>query len=302
MGNDRWSVPSLEALARSGHRLVLVETRTPRPARRRGGTRPTPVAEAASRLDLPLAQVETLKQGPGFDALADARPEVLAVVAYGEILPSLVLGLATIAPVNLHFSLLPLLRGASPVQTALLLGLERTGVTTIVMDEGVDTGPILQSRVEPVLPEDDAGSLGDRLAAIGGEVLVQTIDDLSAGRATPIPQDDEAATYAPKFEAADRRLDWTKTASTLVNRVRAMAPEPGAQAIFRGEPLKVLRARAVEESGAPGEIVGVGGDGFVVAAGTGGLRVLEVAPPGGRRMSAAEFMRGHRPTLRERLA
>ncbi len=252
-------------------------------------------------MDLPLAQVETVTRGPGFDALSDARPEVLAVVAYGEILPLAVLGLASIAPVNLHFSLLPFLRGASPVQTALLLGLERTGVTTIVMDAGLDTGPILRRREEPVLPEDDAGSLGDRLAGIGGEVLVQTIDDLSAGRATPVPQDGEAATYAPKLEAAARRLVWTEPVHALVNRVRALAPEPGAQATFRGKPVKVLRASAVGEGGDPGEIVRVGGDGFVVATGSGGLQVLEVAPAGGRRMSAAEFVRGHRPILGERL-
>lgn len=301
LGNDRWSVPSLETLARSSHELVLVATRSPRPVRRGSGARPTPVAAAASRLGVPLAEVDSVTRGPGSEALAASGPEVLAVVAYGELLPAAVLGLPSVAPVNLHFSLLPLLRGASPVQTALIQGMPVTGVTTIVMDLGVDTGPILRRREERVLPEDDAGSLGNRLSRIGGEVLVQTIDDLSAGRAHPTPQDDAAATFAPKLGAADRRLEWTQPAEALANRVRALSPEPAALAPFRGEPLKVFRAEAVESTGEPGRVVSVGGDGFVVAAGTGGLQILEVAPPGRRRMTASEFVRGHRPTVGERL-
>jgi len=245
--------------------------------------------------------VETVKAGPGFEALAAAAPEVVAVVAYGEILPAAVLNAPTIAPVNVHFSLLPLLRGASPVQTVLLLGMDETGVTTIVMDAGLDTGPILHQREEPIRADDDAGSLGGRLARIGGDLLVETLDDLSAGRATPMPQDDALVTFAPKLGPADRRLDWSRPASELVNRVRAMSPDPGAVAMFRGEPLKVLRAEVAETSGAPGEIVHVGRDGFVVATADGGLRPLEVAPAGGRRMSGADFARGHRPGRGERL-
>jgi len=301
LGNDPWSVPSLEVVARSGHDVAVVVTRVPRPGRRGQGPAPTPVAEAAGSLGLPLAEVETVKSGPGFEALAGAAPEVLAVVAYGEILPAAVLNLPTIAPVNVHFSLLPLLRGASPVQTALLLGMDETGVTTIRMDAGLDTGPILRRREERIRPEDDAGSLGARLARIGGDLLVETLDDLAAGRATPIPQDADRATFASKLGSADRRLDWREPASGLVNRVRAMSPDPGAAATFRGQALKVLRARAVEGTGEPGAIVDVDEDGFVVATADGGFRPLEVAPAGGRRMSAADFARGHRPVRGERL-
>jgi len=245
--------------------------------------------------------VETVKSGSGFEALAAAAPDVLAVVAYGEILPAAVLNVATIAPVNVHFSLLPLLRGASPVQTALLLGMDQTGVTTIRMDAGLDTGPILRQQEEPIRAEDDAGSLGARLARIGGDLLVQTLDDLSAGRVTPVPQDDARATFAPKLGPADRRLDWNEPAPAAVNRVRAMSPDPGATTTFRGQDLKVLRAQAVEGSGEPGAIVDVDEDGFVVATAEGGFRPLEVAPAGGRRMSAADFARGHRPVRGERL-
>jgi methionyl-tRNA formyltransferase len=242
-----------------------------------------------------------VKSGSGFEALAAAAPDVLAVVAYGEILPAAVLNVPTIAPVNVHFSLLPRLRGASPVQTALLLGMDETGVTTIRMDTGLDTGPILRQLEERIGAEDDAGSLGARLARIGGDLLVQTLDDLAAGRVTPVPQDDARATFAPKLGPADRRLDWNEPAPAVVDRVRAMSPDPGATATFRGQALKVLRAQAVEGSGEPGEIVHVDEDGFVVATADGGFRPLEMAPAGGRRMSAADFARGHRPVRGERL-
>jgi methionyl-tRNA formyltransferase len=246
-------------------------------------------------------EVETVKSGPGFDALARAGADVLAVVAYGEILPAAILNIPTIAPVNVHFSLLPMLRGASPVQTALLLGMERTGVTTIRMDTGMDTGPILRHRAEPIREDDDSGSLGARLAGIGGNLLVETLDDLSAGRTTPISQDDSLATYAPKLGPADRRLVWSEPAEKLVNRVRAFAPDPGAAATFRGRLLKVLRAEAVEGAGEPGAVIDVEESGFVVATAEGGFRPLEVAPAGGRRMSAADFARGHHPVRGERL-
>jgi len=245
--------------------------------------------------------VETVKSGPGSDALAGAGADVLVVVAYGEILPAAILNTPTIAPVNVHFSLLPMLRGASPVHTALLLGMDETGVTTIHMDLGLDTGPILRRRAELIREDDDGGSLGARLAGIGADLLVETLDDLSAGRATPIPQDDSRATYAPKLGPADRRLVWNEAARALVNRVRAFAPDPGAAATFRGRPLKVLRAKAVEGAGQPGAVIDVDENGFVVATAEGGFRALEVAPAGGRRMSAADFARGHHPTLGERL-
>lgn len=301
LGNDAWSVPSLEALADSGHEVAVVATRVPRPAGRGNELRQTPVAEAAGRLGLRLAEVETVKTGPGFKDLAAAAPEVLCVVAYGEILPPNVLHLPTIAPVNLHFSLLPSLRGASPVQTALLLGLERTGVTTMLMDAGLDTGPVLHQREETILPTDDAGSLGARLAVIGAELLVQTVDHLASGPMAPRPQDDSLATFAPKFGPEDRRIQWTAPARVLVNLVRALSPEPAATTTFRAKSLKLFRAEVSGSAGAPGEVVDVSKDGFVVGTGEGALRPLEVGPAGRRRMTAAEFVRGYRPSLGERL-
>lgn len=301
LGNDSWSVPALEALSASPHDVVLVVTRDPRPARRGGGLVPTPVAGAAGDLSLPLLETGTAASGEGFDRVAASEGDILAVVAYGEILPQGVLDLPETGTVNLHFSLLPKLRGAAPVQRALLEGLGTTGTTTILMDRGMDTGPILLQREEAVLPDDDAGSLGSRLAEAGAAMLVETIGLLMAGELRPRPQDHEAATLAPKLEREDRWLDWSEDAPALSRRVRALAPDPAASTRLRGAVLKVFRAEAAPGRGSPGEVLSVGGDGFVVAAGRGGLRPLEVAPAGRRRMAAGDFVRGARLRPGERL-
>jgi methionyl-tRNA formyltransferase len=309
LGNDRWSVPSLEALSGSAHDVALVITRSPRPERRGSGTVPTPVAAAARRHGLAVREVETVKAGPGFDAIADAAPDVLAVVAYGEILPPAVLALPRLGPVNLHFSLLPELRGAAPVQRAILQGLTATGVTTILMDEGMDTGPVLLQATEPIEEDDDAGSLGGRLAAIGGRLLVDTIDRLGVGELRPRPQDHALATMAPRLRPEDRWIDWSRTAVDVARRVRAFAPEPGAATRFRGGVLKVLRVEAGADSGwepdrggGPGTIGRVDRDGVVVLAGDAApVRLLEVAPEGRPRMPGGAFVNGFHPKEGERL-
>jgi len=301
LGNDAWSVPSLRALAESPHEIAIVITAAPKPAGRGNELTPTLVAEAAMLLDLPLAEVETVKTGAGFKDLAASMPDVIAVVAYGEILPPTVLHVPTIAPVNLHFSLLPRLRGATPVQTALLLGHDVTGVSTIVMDRGLDTGPVILQREEPIGPADDAGTLGARLAAIGAEVLVESIDMLGAGPVAPRPQDHSLATFAPKFAPHERVLDWSNPAGMLVNLVRALSPEPAAVTTFRDDGMKVFRAEAVDAEGEPGRIVDVSKDGIVVATADGGFRPLELAPAGRKRMSGADFVNGFHPEAGERL-
>lgn len=301
LGNDPWSVPSLHAIATSRHVLVEVVTAEPKPAGRGSRLTQTLVAVEAERLDLPLRQTPTVRTGPAFDGLSAAAPDVLVVVAYGEILPVDVLDIPTIAPVNLHFSLLPELRGAAPVQTALLTGLDRTGVTTIVMDEGMDTGPVLAQREVPILPEDDSGSLGARLADVGAEVLVETLDVLAARPVTPTPQDPSRATLAPKIRPGDRVLDWSRPAADLVNLVRALSPRPAATTTFRGVGLKVLKAEAEEALGEPGRIVDVSKLGVVVATTHGGLRPLVVAPASRRTMRIEDFVNGFRPEVGERL-
>jgi methionyl-tRNA formyltransferase len=301
LGNDEWSVPSLQAVGRSRHLVVGVGTAVPKPAGRGNELTPTPVAQAARGMELPLLEVDTVKTGPGFKALAATSPDVLAVVAYGELLPPNVLHLPRVAPVNLHFSLLPELRGAAPVQTALLIGLEQTGVTTILMDQGLDTGPVILQRKEPIEAEDDAGSLGARLADVGGELLVETLDLLAAGPVAPVQQDPRLATYAPRFLPEDRVLDWSNPARVLVNLVRAMSPQPGTTSTFRGEGLKVLKAEAVDLTGEQGAVLEVSKRGFVVGTAEGGLRPLVLAPAGRKVMAVQDFVNGFGPQPGERL-
>ena len=305
LGNDRWSTPSLHALAKAeGIHLALVVTNPPRPAGRGSVLTATAVAEAARDLSIPLAEKAGVRAGEGLAALRAANPDALVVVAYGELLTREVLDLARLGAVNLHFSLLPRWRGASPVQRALLAGDAVTGVTTMLIDEHLDTGPTLGVVEVPIRPDDDAGSLGDRLASVGAGLLVETIGSLGAGSAVPRPQDDGLATAAPKLTPEERWLDWSDTADALVRRVRALSPQPGASTRVGGLTLKVFRAEVVpgamvgEE---PGVVVALDKDGIVVATGEGALRPLEVAAAGRRRMPAGDWARGSRLTPGERL-
>ncbi len=300
LGNDRWSVPSLEALAASRHRVDLVVTRDPRPAGRGREPTPTAVAAAARRLPLPLLETPTVKAGEGLQALRGAGPDVLVVVAYGEILPAEVLEMPRVAPVNVHFSLLPKLRGADPVRRAILRGLEVTGVTTMRMDEGMDTGPVLLQAEERVGEDDDAGSLGSRLAAVGGRLLRETLDRLEDGTVEARPQDDAAATAAPKLRPEEEWIDWSEDAHAVGRRVRALAPEPAARTRFRGKVVKVLRVSVAPGDGAPGTLVEASKTRLVVAAGHGAVALEEVVPEGRGPMGGADFARGQRPQPGER--
>jgi methionyl-tRNA formyltransferase len=302
MGNDAWSVPTLERLARDDDvDVVLVVTNPPRPAGRGSALTPTPVADAARRLSLPLDETETTRDDRFMAELRSLDPDVSVVVAYGELLAGAVLDAPRLGSVNLHFSLLPRWRGASPVQHAILEGDAVTGITVMRMDEGMDTGPVLARREEAIRPDDDTGSLGARLAGIGADAVVEVLSRLADGSVTPTPQAG-TATRAPKLGPADRLVDWTRPADAVVRRVRAFAPDPGANTTFRGSDLKLLRAEATEhDDDAAGTIVGVDRQGVVVVAGDGGVRLLEVAAPGRRRMPAADWARGVRDLTGDRL-
>jgi methionyl-tRNA formyltransferase len=305
LGNDPWSVPSLEAIFGEPElEVAVVITNPPKPAGR--GSRPTrtAVAGSAERIGVPFAEVDDVRSGAGFEALLSAAPDVVVVVAYGRILTRETLELGTYGAINLHFSLLPRWRGAAPVQHALLAGDASTGVTVMRMDEGLDTGPILNQLIEEVRPEDDAGSLGARLAHDGAMLLTGVLRMLPRGGVPARPQDDTLATAAPRLRPEDRILDWSSPAEELVRRVRALAPEPAAATRFRDEPLKVLAA-AVDPhpwtDAAPGEIVSADDRGVLVSASSGGVRLIDVAPAGRRRMSAAAWARGARFGSDERL-
>jgi methionyl-tRNA formyltransferase len=302
LGNDEWSVPPMSELASApGLDLGLVVTRTARPDRRGTGRSPTPVAAAARESGLPVAEVESVRSGDGLRRLREAEPDVLAVVAYGELLTPPVLDVPRMGAVNLHFSLLPRWRGASPVQHALLAGDRETGITTMLLDEGLDTGPILAQETTAIDDAEDAGRLGRRLSQMGGALLVRTLTDLAAGRATPAPQDDGAVTLAPKLTAADRRIDWHETPSAVLARIRALAPQPGAATTRAGRVLKILAASVTGGVGEPGSIIAIGEGWFDVAANGGAVRVLEVASEGRSRMDAGPWLRGARTRIGERL-
>src|SRR5688572_20920347 len=217
LGNDVWSLPPLRALAEAPDIDVqLVVTNPPRPAGRGSELTPTAVADAARDFDLPLIEVDRVRDGEGFDALDALEPDAIVVVAYGEILTPDVLDIPRLGAVNLHFSALPRWRGAAPVQRAILEGDEVTGVTVMLMDEGLDTGPVLAAMETPIDPDEDAGSLGARLADLGSELLVEALRGLDDGSLDPRSQDQAAATYAPKVLPDEREIDWSQPADAIV--------------------------------------------------------------------------------------
>jgi methionyl-tRNA formyltransferase len=298
MGTPAFAVPSLERVLKDGHQVAAVVTRPDRPAGRGQALAASPVKRAAMRAGVPILQPATLKDPETQAALAALLPDAILVVAFGQILPPALLGLARHGCFNVHASLLPRYRGAAPIAWALIRGEQETGVSVIRMTELVDAGPILLQRAERIREEDTAGTLGERLSCLGAAALAEVLLALERGEARGIPQDEALATSAPKLTAADQRLNWTEAAAALRNRVRGLTPEPGALTAHGGETLRVLEA-AVEEKDAgapPGTLVAVDRRGPVVATGRGRLRLLRVQPEGKRPMDGAAFARGRRLT------
>jgi methionyl-tRNA formyltransferase len=310
LGTPDVAVPALEALlAAEDVEVAVVITNPDRPRGRSKRPVAPPVKVVAERAGVPVWQPE--KPIAVAEELAALGLDACAVVAYGALLPRRVLAAGGRGFVNLHFSLLPRWRGAAPVQHALRAGDAVTGVTTFVLDAGMDTGPVLRTHEVPIDPDESAGELLDRLAVLGAPVLVDALRDLVAG-ATPAPQPAEGATLAPKITRDDVAIDLRAPARAVADLVRSADPAPGAHTTFRGEPLKVFRARPVpadEPTGtaaadappAPGTIVAVDKRGVVVACGEGAVRLLTVQPPGRARMDAAAFLNGYRPQVGERL-
>jgi methionyl-tRNA formyltransferase len=292
-GSPEAAVEPLRALVASPHEVTVVVSQPDRPRGRRGSPAPTPVAEAALDLGIPVLRPRTINDPEILGRIADAGADALAVVAFGQILREAVL--ESRPCVNVHFSLLPAYRGAAPVERALMDGVEETGVTIMRMDAGLDTGPMLAVERTPVAPGEDAGALVARLSAMGGPLLARVLSDIEEGRAVETPQPEEGVTFAPKITAADRPLDLSRPAVELERRVRALSPHIGATCRIGGEPFKVWRAAAAGAPAPPGLSAW---DGRLVAGcGEGSLEILELQPPGRGRMDAASFLRGWRGTL-----
>jgi methionyl-tRNA formyltransferase len=292
-GSPAAAVPPLRALVERGHEVAVAVTQ---PDRARGRSRrpaPTPVAEAAESLGIPVLRPRTINDPDVIEEIAATGPRALAVVAFGQILRDAVL--ERWPSINVHFSLLPAYRGAAPVERAIMDGAGHTGVTIMQMDAGLDTGPMLASRRVAIGDDEDAGSLTARLSELGGPLLAEVLDDLEAGRLQPVPQPEEGVSFAPKVTAEDRALDLSRPAAELARRVRALSPHVGATLPIGGRPFKVWAARALpQEAEAP--LAAATGRLFA-ATGEGALELLELQPPGGGRMDAASFLRGWRGPL-----
>jgi methionyl-tRNA formyltransferase len=303
LGSGAFAIPSLHALVAAGHDVAAVVTQPDREKGRGRAVQPPPVKPAAESLRLPVLQPPRIRAPEAQAALRELAPQLQVVVAYGQILPRSVIDVAPAGTINVHSSLLPRYRGAAPIHWAIVNGEAETGVTTMMIDEGLDTGPILLARATPIGAEETAPELEARLAAIGGELLVQTIDGLATGAVTPVAQDHAAATLAPMLRKDDGRIDWTWSAETIARRVRGLQPWPGTTTTYAGKDLKILRAlhAGATQPGAPGTVLSMT-DGFLVACGGGtALRVIDVQPASGRAMPATAFAAGARIAAGARL-
>lgn len=294
MGTAAFAVPSLQAVQEAGHRVLAVVTRPDRPRGRGHHPAPSPVKCAAAALGLPLLQPDKAS-APDFVAeVAALRPQVVVVVAYGQLLRPALLELPPLGCVNVHASLLPELRGAAPIQWAILRGYRETGVCTMFMAEGLDTGDVILSTATSISPGETAGELAERLAPVGATLLVRTLELLEAGAAPRTPQDSTRATLAPPLHKEDGRVNWAAPAVAVRNRIHGCNPSPGAFTTRQGAPLKLWRA-AVPPGPAtapPGTVVDTRS--LVVAAGDGLVELLEVQPASRARVSGTEFARGYR--------
>ncbi len=299
-GTPEFAQVALAQLHAAGFELVLALTQPDRPAGRGMRLHASPVKAFALEHGIAVAQPRSLRldgkfpgdAAVGRDALLAAKPEVLVVAAYGLILPQWVLDLPRLGCLNIHGSLLPRWRGAAPIQRAIEAGDERTGITIMQMDAGLDTGDMLLVESISVRPDDSAASLHDRLAPLGGRLIVEALELAACGALKRQPQPSEGVTYAHKIDKSEAAIDWRESAASIERRLRAFDPFPGATAVLDGDTVKCWRGTVVDASGAAGEVVAVDGTGITVACGERALRLTELQRAGGKRLSAAQFLQG----------
>jgi methionyl-tRNA formyltransferase len=305
LGSGAFAIPSLEALIDAGQEVVALVTQPDRESGRGQALAPPKVKPVAERRGVPVLQLPRVRAPEAQAALRELRPELQVVVAFGQILPRAVIEIAPRGTVNLHASLLPRLRGAAPIQWAIANGDAETGVTTMQIDEGLDTGPLLLARALPIGPDETAAELEPRLARLGGELLVETLAGLERGALQPVPQDASRATHARLLKKEDGRVDWSLPARAIACRARGFHPWPGAFTRHAGRLVKLLRVREatpVTGSAEPGEVLRVAPAGIAVACGAQTTLLLEEVQPESRRaMRAGEWAQGARLLAGERL-
>jgi methionyl-tRNA formyltransferase len=301
-GTPRFAVPTLEAMAHAGFQVVLVVTQPDKPRGRGLALAPSPVKESALALQLPVTQPESIKNNDEFRAqLTALGPDAIVVVGYGRIIPQWMIDLPRLGNINLHASLLPKYRGAAPIQWAIARGETMTGVTTMRIDAGLDTGDILLQKEIPINPKDTAETLAPALAAIGADLMVDTLCGLDAGTIAPRPQDDAKATLAPILKKEDGRIDFRQAAQEIGNRLRGFQPWPGAFTTFRSKNLHVWETAVAQHSLRPGELLVEDGR-LLIGCGAGtALELLTVQPEGKKRMASRDFIHGYRPQNGEKL-
>jgi methionyl-tRNA formyltransferase len=301
-GTPQFAVPVLEKLAAAGFLIDLVVTQPDRPKGRGLELVASPVKQTALKLDLPITQPERIKHNEEFRAqLAALNPDAIIVVGYGRLIPQWMLDLPLLGDINLHASLLPKYRGAAPIQWAIAKGEVLTGVTTMRLDAGLDTGDILLQREVAISPEDNAETLAPRLASIGADLMIETLRGLRDRSLHPRRQDQAKATLAPILEKEDGRVDFSRTVGKILNRMRGFQPWPGAYTKFRGKNLQILQARPGNEDVPPGELL-VRSDRLFVGCGqNSSLELLELQVEGKKRTAARDFIHGHRPKPGETL-
>lgn len=295
MGTPDFAVQSLNALITAGHEVAAVITQPDRPKGRGKQLAFPAVKTRALELGLPVHQPDSVKEAAFLDLLVSYRPEVIVVVAYGRILPQAVLELPPYGCINVHGSLLPAYRGAAPIQRAVLEGCRESGVTIMQMDSGMDTGDmLLQGRI-PITEDDTAGTMFEKLAVLGGNLLVQVLAQLPTGNIRPQKQEEGKATYAARILKEDEVIDWKQPAASIHCQIRGLAPTPGAYTLWNGQRLKLWKSRVVQrDSGClPGTVVEIGKDGSIlVQTGAGCLALLELQPAGKKTMAAKAFCNG----------
>lgn len=304
MGTPDFASASLEALLRSDNSVVGVVTQPDRPKGRGQILTPSPVKLLAQRAQIPLLQPLKMKDPEFLQALGGWKPDLIAVAAFGRILPPAILSLPPLGCINVHGSLLPKYRGAGPIQWAIINGETETGITTMLMDEGMDTGSMLLQEAIPITPDDTVGTLSSRLAELGGRLLVETITRLKAGTLVPQPQIASLATLAPLLNKEDGVIDWALPATALANRVRGLSPWPGAYTTTTGgDRWTIWRALALAEpvTKPPGIVVAVTTKAIHIATGEGVLAVTELQPANSRRMAVSQYLAGHPVVVGERL-